>query len=114
MEIAKLVIPAPTLALCVAETQGSMGFAIQQVLGNLLRRRGLPDRVAAPVCPVGVDPADPAFAPPRPPPARPPGRPVRGGPGPPRLRPPDQADRQLLPAGAGRAARAGERLAGRR
>ena len=62
MEIAKLVIPALTLDLCVAETQGSMGFAIQQVLGNLLRRRGLPDRVAALVCQVVVDPADPAFA----------------------------------------------------
>ncbi|MBI4269574.1 MAG: carbamate kinase [Candidatus Rokubacteria bacterium] len=62
MEIAKLVIPALTLDLCVAETQGSMGFAIQQVFGNLLRGRGLPVRVAALVCQVVVDPADPAFA----------------------------------------------------
>ena len=62
MEIAKLVIPALTLDLCVAETQGSMGFAIQQVLGNLLRGRGLPARVAAVVSQVVVDPGDPAFA----------------------------------------------------
>ena len=62
MEIAKLVIPALTLDLCVAETQGSMGFAIQQVLGNLLRGRGLPARVAAVVSQVVVAPADPAFA----------------------------------------------------
>jgi carbamate kinase len=62
MEIAKLIMPALTLDLCVAETEGSLGYAIQQVLGNLCRQRGLPARVAAVVCQVVVDGDDPAFA----------------------------------------------------
>lgn len=37
MEISKLIMSALTLDLCVAETEGSLGYAIQQVLGNLLR-----------------------------------------------------------------------------
>lgn len=61
MEIAKPVMPALTLDLCVAETEGSLGYAIQQVLGNLLRERGLGVPVAAVVCQVVVDPTDPAF-----------------------------------------------------
>lgn len=61
MEISKLVMPALTLDLCVAETEGSLGYAIQQVLGNLLRKRGLPARVASMVTQVVVDPRDPAF-----------------------------------------------------
>lgn len=61
MEIAKPVLPALTLDLCVAETEGSLGYAIQQVLGNLLRRRKLVAGVAAVVTQVVVDGADPAF-----------------------------------------------------
>jgi carbamate kinase len=61
MEISKPVMPALTLDLCVAETEGSLGYAIQQVLGNLLRKRGLPARVASMVTQVLVDPRDPAF-----------------------------------------------------
>jgi len=61
MEISKLIMPALTLDLCVAETEGSLGYAIQQVLGNLLRQRGMPARVAAVVTQVVVDPDDPAF-----------------------------------------------------
>ena len=61
MEIAKPVMPALTLDLCVAETEGSLGYAIQQVLGNLLRQRGLATGVVSVVCQVVVDPADPAF-----------------------------------------------------
>ena len=61
MEIAKLIMPALTLDLCVAETEGSLGYAIQQVLGNLLRQRGMAARVAAVVTQVVVDPDDPAF-----------------------------------------------------
>ena len=34
MEIAKPVMPALTLDLCVAETEGSLGYAIQQVLAT--------------------------------------------------------------------------------
>jgi carbamate kinase len=61
MEISKPVMPALTLDLCVAETEGSLGYAIQQVLGNLLRKRGLPARVASVVTQVLVDARDPAF-----------------------------------------------------
>jgi carbamate kinase len=61
MEISKPVMPALSLDLCVAETEGSLGYAIQQVLGNLLRQRGLSARVASVVTQVLVDPNDPAF-----------------------------------------------------
>jgi carbamate kinase len=61
MEISKLVMPALTLDLCVAETEGSLGYAIQQVFGNLLRKRGLPARVASVVTQVLIDARDPAF-----------------------------------------------------
>lgn len=62
MEIARPVMPALTLDLCVAETEGSLGYAIQQVLGNLLRGRGLDVGVAAVVSQVVVSADDPAFA----------------------------------------------------
>ncbi len=61
MEIAKPVMPALSLDLCVAETEGSLGYVIQQVMGNLLRQRGLDARVASVVCQVVVDASDPAF-----------------------------------------------------
>lgn len=61
MEIAKPVMPALTLDLCVAETEGSLGYVIQQVMGNLLRERGLDTRVASLVCQVVVEASDPAF-----------------------------------------------------
>jgi len=61
MEISKPVMPALSLDLCVAETEGSLGYAIQQVLGNLLRVRGTEARVAAIVTQVVVDASDPAF-----------------------------------------------------
>jgi carbamate kinase len=61
MEISKPVMPALSLDLCVAETEGSLGYAIQQVLGNLIRQRGLPARVASVVTQVLIDAHDPAF-----------------------------------------------------
>jgi carbamate kinase len=61
MEISKVVMPALSLDLCVAETEGSLGYAIQQVLGNLLRERGVTRLVAAIVTQVVVDRGDPAF-----------------------------------------------------
>ena len=61
MEISKPIMPALSLDLCVAETEGSLGYAIQQVLGNLLRARGSAARVAAVVTQVIVDADDPAF-----------------------------------------------------
>lgn len=61
MEIAKPVMPALSLDLCVAETEGSLGYAIQQVLGNLLRDRGLVRQVGAVVTQVVVHPGDSSF-----------------------------------------------------
>jgi len=61
MEISKPVMPALSLDLCVAETEGSLGYAIQQVFGNLIRQRGLPARVASVVTQVLIDANDPAF-----------------------------------------------------
>jgi carbamate kinase len=61
MEISKPVMPPLSLDLCVAETEGSLGYAIQQVLGNLLRERGSRTVVAAVVSQVVVDANDPAF-----------------------------------------------------
>jgi carbamate kinase len=61
MEIAKPVMPALTLDLCVAETEGSLGYAIQQVLGNLLRARGIRRDVASVITQIVVDADDPAF-----------------------------------------------------
>ena len=62
MEISKVVMPALTLDLCVAETEGSLGYAIQQVLGNLFRDRGIQREVASIVTQVVVDADDPAFS----------------------------------------------------
>lgn len=61
MEISKPVMPALSLDLCVAETEGSLGYAIQQVLGNLLRARGMSWPVAAVVTQVVVRADDPSF-----------------------------------------------------
>ncbi|MBI4588037.1 MAG: hypothetical protein HY725_04320 [Candidatus Rokubacteria bacterium] len=46
MELARKTVPPLTLDLCGAETQGSLGYAIQQVFGNLCRARGLDVPVA--------------------------------------------------------------------
>lgn len=61
MELARRVIPPLSLDLCGAETQGSLGYVIAQVFGNLLRARGLLNPVAAIVTQVVVDESDPAF-----------------------------------------------------
>jgi len=61
MELAQKTVPPLSLDLCGAETQGSLGYAIQQVFGNLCRARGLEIPVATIVTRVVVDAADPAF-----------------------------------------------------
>lgn len=61
MELARKEVPPLTLDLCGAETQGSLGYAIQQVFGNLCRARGVDTPVATIVTRVLVDPGDPAF-----------------------------------------------------
>jgi carbamate kinase len=50
------------LVSCVADTQGAIGYQIQQALANELRRRGLDGQTATVVTQVTVDPADPGFA----------------------------------------------------
>ncbi len=61
MELARKTVPPLSLDLCGAETQGSLGYAIQQVFGNLCRARKLDVPAATLVTRVAVDPADPAF-----------------------------------------------------
>ena len=49
------------LDACVADTQGAIGYALQQNLDNDLRRLGIDRKVATVVTQVEVDPHDPAF-----------------------------------------------------
>ncbi len=58
---AEAVVPAMPLDVLVAQTQGSLGYLIQQELGAALRRRAIASPVVAIVTEVIVDPADPAF-----------------------------------------------------
>lgn len=58
---ARAVVPAMPLDVLVAQTQGSLGYLIQQELSAALRRRAVPHPVVAVVTQVVVDPADPAF-----------------------------------------------------
>lgn len=55
------VYPLP-LEICVADTQGGMGYMIAQCLGNELEQRGHSRTVTCVVTAVCVDSADPAFA----------------------------------------------------
>ncbi|MGC9522700.1 MAG: carbamate kinase [Anaerolineae bacterium] len=50
------------LDACGADTQGALGYALQQNLYNEFRRRGIEKSVATVVTQVRVDPHDPAFA----------------------------------------------------
>ncbi len=60
-EEANKVVPAMPLYVCGAESQGLIGYMIQQALGNELKRVGLDRPVVSLVTQVLVDPADPAF-----------------------------------------------------
>jgi carbamate kinase len=55
-------IPAMPLFVCGADSQGGLGFMLQQALQNALRARGVARPVATVVTQVRVDPDDPAFA----------------------------------------------------
>ncbi len=55
-------IPPMPMFVCGAESQGGLGFMIQQSLQNALALEGLEVPVAAVVTQVVVDPDDPAFA----------------------------------------------------
>src|SRR5919106_2429837 len=54
-------LPSLPLDVCVADTQGGMGYMLQQCTTNAFGAAGLPAVVAAVVTQVVVDPADPAF-----------------------------------------------------
>ncbi len=60
-EAAKAMIPPMPLHVCNADSQGGIGYMVQQVLGGELRRRGLSVPTATVVTQVEVDPGDPAF-----------------------------------------------------
>ena len=61
-EAASSLVPAVPLDVCGAETQGQIGYMIQQALSNELRRLGRTQPVASVVTQVLVDADDPAFA----------------------------------------------------
>jgi carbamate kinase len=49
------------LDICDADTEGGIGYMLQQVLGNELRARGLARTVVTLITQTRVDPSDPAF-----------------------------------------------------
>jgi carbamate kinase len=60
-EIAAGEIPPQTLDVCVAQTEGSMGFLLELAFDNELKAGGFRKRVVTLVTQVEVDAADPAF-----------------------------------------------------
>ncbi len=62
MECARAVVPPMPLFISDADTEGSLGYLIQQCLVNELHRRGQERRVATVITQVVVDAADPAFS----------------------------------------------------
>ncbi len=60
-EMARDEVPPLPLGLCVAESQGSMGYMLQQVLRNKLREMGVNRRVVTIITQVIVDEEDPSF-----------------------------------------------------
>ena len=60
-EIAKTQLHQVPLESCVADTQGAIGYQVEQTLLNELRRQGIKRDIVAVVTQVVVDPDDPAF-----------------------------------------------------
>ena len=60
-EEASTKIPPQSLDVCVAQTEGSIGFMLQQAIRNRLESIGLGGEVAAVLTEVEVDVNDPAF-----------------------------------------------------
>jgi len=60
-EMASCVLPSLPLDTCGADSQGGIGYMIQQVLGTELRRRGIERDVVTVLTQVVVDASDPAF-----------------------------------------------------
>lgn len=62
VELAKGRAPILPLGVIVADTEGGMGYMIEQCLQNVLLRRGLSREVLTVITQVFVDPADPALS----------------------------------------------------
>ena len=60
-ELAATVLPPLPLDTCGADSQGGMGYMIQQVLGGVLKDRGIEKDVVTVLTQVMVDKDDPAF-----------------------------------------------------
>lgn len=60
-ELAAERVPPQSLDVCVAQTQGSMGFLLELAFDNELKASGFRKRVVTLVTQVEVDAADPAF-----------------------------------------------------
>ena len=54
-------VPAQPLDICVAETQGSIGYMVQQQMTNVLQKEGIKKQVLTFITQVFVDKNDPAF-----------------------------------------------------
>lgn len=61
-ELARDVVPPMPLDVCVANTQGSLGFGIQQTLENMFAKAGINREMASIITRVEVDPRDEAFS----------------------------------------------------
>lgn len=59
--MAQPTVPPMPLHICVAATEGFMGYMIQQTLANCLRQAGMPHNITTVVSQVVVDRDDPAF-----------------------------------------------------
>jgi carbamate kinase len=62
MMLTREAIPPMRLDVCVAHSQGGIGYLLMQALENAMRRAGIERRVACVVTQVRVDADDPAFA----------------------------------------------------
>ena len=60
-ELGKDVVPTAPLDVCVAETQGQLGYMIKQTLINTLRAKGIDRPVISLLAQIVVDDQDPAF-----------------------------------------------------
>lgn len=60
-EIARNTLHEVPLDSCGADTQGALGYQLQQALGNIMKKRGIKHSVATVVTQVTVDANDPAF-----------------------------------------------------
>jgi len=60
-ELAQDVLPTQHLDVCDAETEGSIGYLLQQTLDNTLQDAGIPQKVVSIITQVIVDENDPAF-----------------------------------------------------